>query len=139
MATETLDRFVDAQTGVIDGVQAELRTGRKASHWMWFVFPQLRGLGHSSTARYYGIVDRAEATDYARHPTLAPRLVECTRLVLTHTGASALRIFGTPDDLKFFSCMTLFEAVWPAERCFGSALEAFYAGRRDATTLELLG
>ncbi len=133
-----LDRFVEAQAGVIDAVRAELRDGRKTSHWMWFVFPQLRGLGRSSTARHYGIADRAEAAAYAHHPVLGPRLLECTDRVLTHPGSSAHRIFGSPDDLKFASCMTLFEAVWPNEPGFARALDTFYGGRRDSATLGLL-
>ena len=136
--TESLERFVDAQAGVIDAVRSELRAGRKASHWMWFVFPQLRGLGHSSTAWHYGIADAAEAAAYARHPVLGARLRECTRLVHDHSGASAHRMFGSPDDLKFASCMTLFEAVCPDEPGFGRALDVFYDGRRDPATLRLL-
>ena len=120
-------------------VRAELAAGAKTSHWMWFVFPQLRALGRSATARHYGIADRAEAAAYAAHPVLGPRLVECTRLVLGVHGKSAHAIFGSPDDLKLCSCLTLFEAVAPAERVFAEALARYYEGRRDERTLELLG
>ena len=134
-----LHRFVAAQEPVMARVHAELAAGAKTSHWMWFVFPQLRALGRSSTARHYGIADRAEATAYAAHPVLGPRLVDCARLVLGVQGKSAHAIFGSPDDLKLCSCMTLFEAVAPAERTFADVLARYYGGRRDDRTLELLG
>ena len=120
-------------------VRAELAAGAKTTHWMWFVFPQLRALGRSATARHYGIADRAEAEAYARHPVLGPRLVECTRLLLGVHGRSAHDIFGSPDDLKLRSCLTLFEAVMPAESAFAEALARYYDGRPDERTLELLG
>ena len=133
-----LERFVEAQAPVYASVLRELGAGLKASHWMWFVFPQLKSLGRSSTARFYGLQDRAEATDYRRHPLLGPRLLECTRLVLATEGRSAHAIFGSPDDLKLCSCMTLFDAVAPAEPAFRTVLDRFYAGVADAATLELL-
>ena len=133
-----LERFVEAQAPVYASVLRELGAGSKTSHWMWFVFPQLKSLGRSSTARFYGIEDRAEAAAYWRHPLLGPRLVECTRLVLATSGRSAHAVFGSPDDLKLCSCMTLFDAVAPEEPAFRSVLDRFYAGVADAATLDLL-
>jgi len=133
-----LERFVEAQAPVYASVLRELGAGSKTSHWMWFVFPQLKSLGRSSTARFYGIEDRAEAAAYWRHPLLGPRLVECTRLVLATSGRSAHAIFGSPDDLKLCSSMTLFDAVAPEEPAFRSVLDRFYAGVADAATLDLL-
>ncbi len=101
-----LQRFVDAQAPVIDQVRAELAAGRKTSHWIWFVFPQLKQLGRSGTARHFGIDSREEATAYWRHPVLGPRLAQCTELVFAVQRKSAHDIFGSPDDLKFRSCMT---------------------------------
>ena len=138
MAGEGLQRFVEAQDPVYASVRAELTAGRKRSHWMWFVFPQLRGLGHSETARYYGLACRQEATDYWRHPVLGPRLRDCTALVLAARGQSARDIFGTPDDLKLRSCMTLFAAVAPDEPLFAQVLVHFFGGQPDERTLALL-
>src|SRR5690606_16550261 len=115
---DDLERFVEAQNRVYDTVRAELAAGRKRTHWMWFIFPKLRGLGFSATAHYYGIASRAEAEAYARHPILGPRLRECTSLVLGVDGKTAHQIFGSPDDLKFRSCMTLFAAVCPDDPLF---------------------
>jgi uncharacterized protein (DUF1810 family) len=126
-----LSRFIDAQSGVYDDVCIQLRSARKTSHWMWFVFPQLRPLGRSSIAKYYGIEDAREATAYWQHPLLGPRLAECAELVLATKGKSAHEIFGSPDDLKLCSCMTLFEQVARDEAAFGLVLERFYGGRRD--------
>ena len=134
-----LERFVGAQAPVWTQVCAELASGRKRSHWMWFVFPQLRGLGTSAMAERYGIGSRAEAAAYLAHPLLGARLVECTRLMLAaDEGRSALAILGSPDDLKFRSSMTLFEAVAADPAPFAAALESFYGGERDAVTLGLL-
>jgi len=138
-ATPGLERFVEAQAPVYTSVLRELGAGLKTSHWMWFVFPQLKSLGRSSTARFYGIDDRAEAAAYWRHPLLGPRLLECTRLVLATPGRSAHAIFGSPDDLKLRSCMTLFDAVAPEELAFRAVLERFYAGAADTATLAMLG
>jgi uncharacterized protein (DUF1810 family) len=138
MAEVGLQRFVTAQDPIYADVRDELAAGRKRSHWMWFVFPQLQGLGHSATAQYYGIASRQEATAYWQHPVLGPRLRECTALVLATRGKSAHDIFGTPDDLKFRSSMTLFAAVAPAEPLFEQALARFFSGRPDETTLALL-
>jgi len=133
-----LQRFVEAQDRVWPEVVAELGRGRKTSHWIWFVFPQLKGLGRSPTARHYGIASADEARAYWRHPVLGPRLKTCTGLVLAVRGRSALEIFGTPDDLKFCSSMTLFERVAPDEPAFAQALDRYFGGRRDPRTLELL-
>lgn len=134
-----LERFVDAQTAVYDQVRSELTAGRKSSHWMWFVFPQLRGLGRSSIAQLYGIADLSEAQALLGHPVLGPRLVECARLVLAVRGRTVHQIFGWPDDLKLRSCMTLFELAAPEESVFGEVLDRYYGGVRDQATLDLIG
>lgn len=133
-----LQRFVDAQDPVVSRVRAELAAGSKASHWMWFVFPQLRGLGRSETARYYGIASRDEALAYWRHALLGARLAECTRLVLAVEGRTALQIFHAPDDLKFRSSMTLFAHLVPGEPLFRRALAQYFDGEPDPRTVELL-
>ncbi|MGZ5215824.1 MAG: DUF1810 domain-containing protein [Caldimonas sp.] len=133
-----LARFVEAQSPVYASVLAELAAGRKTSHWMWFVFPQLKALGRSGTARFYGVEDRAEAAAYWQHPVLGKRLKECTRLVLATQGKTAHDIFGSPDDLKLRSCMTLFGAVAPEEPAFRDVLARFYGGEPDPATLVLL-
>jgi uncharacterized protein (DUF1810 family) len=133
-----LQRFVEAQSPVIDAVRAELRAGRKRSHWMWFVFPQLAGLGASPMARHYAIASADEAHAYLAHPVLGPRLVECSNLVQAHAGGDIAAIFGSPDDRKFHSCMTLFDAVSPVTPAFSASLDAFFGGRRDERTLDLL-
>jgi uncharacterized protein (DUF1810 family) len=132
-----LQRFVDAQRAVYLQVCAELAAGCKRSHWMWFVFPQLKGLGRSATAQHYGIASLAEAQAYWAHPLLGPRLRECTELVLAVDGRSAHEIFGPPDDLKFRSCMTLF-AQATGERLFTRALEKYFHCEADPRTIELL-
>ena len=138
--TDTFDlqRFVDAQKTVYGRVLDELAAGRKTSHWMWFVFPQIAGLGRSFTARRYAIHGIDEARAYLSHPVLGPRLRECTRLVLDTGGASAEAIFGFPDYLKFRSCMTLFDAVAEAGDPFRAALDRFYDGRGDDLTRQAL-
>ncbi|KAA2244199.1 DUF1810 domain-containing protein [Salinarimonas soli] len=134
-----LDRFVTAQAPAYAGALAELTAGRKRGHWMWFVFPQLRGLGHSPMAERYGVASIAEARAYLAHPVLGPRLVACTRTMLAVEGRSAHDILGSPDDLKFRSSMTLFEAAaGGSEDVFGRAIERFYSGKRDERTLDLL-
>jgi uncharacterized protein (DUF1810 family) len=134
-----LGRFVTAQAPVFETVLAELRAGHKRSHWMWFVFPQLRGLGHSSTARFYGIGSIEEARAYLAHPLLGPRLDLCTRIVLTSESLSLYAIFGSPDDMKFRSCMTLFSLATDAsDNPFRHALHRWCAGRPDEQTLVLL-
>lgn len=141
MTDETfdLDRFVAAQEGVYDTVLAELRAGSKRTHWIWFVFPQVRGLGRSSTAQHYGISSLAEARAYLAHPVLGPRLRECARLLATHTGRSATQILGYPDDLKVRSSMTLFARAADDPADFRAVLDAFYGGEEDPATLDLLG
>ncbi len=136
-APHDLDRFLAAQAPVIDGVLAELRAGRKESHWMWFVFPQLGALGRSATARFYGIEDLEHARRYLAHPVLGPCLLACTRAVLAHGDQTAYAIFGSPDDLKFRSCMTLFGLAGPHPE-FRQALELFYGGEPDPVTVGLL-
>jgi len=133
-----LERFVAAQAPVHQQVCAELARGRKTSHWMWFVFPQLKLLGRSATAQHYGISGRAEALAYWQHALLGARLRECTGLVLQVRGRTLQQIFGSPDDLKFVSCMTLFGAIAPEEPAFAQAIERLAGGRADARTLELL-
>ena len=132
-----LQRFVDAQAPVYDTVLDELHDGRKASHWMWFVFPQLRGLGHSATAQRYGLASLEEAHAYLAHPLLGERLRECTRLAL-RAGTDAHALFGAPDDLKFRSCMTLFHRAAPGEALFADALRRFFDGKPDTLTDDLL-
>jgi len=133
-----LQRFVEAQEPVIEDVKSELRSGRKRTHWMWYVFPQLKGLGSSRLSRRYAISSRAEADAYLAHPVLGPRLRECTALVNGVEGRSATEIFGSPDDLKFRSSMTLFDAVADDPTPFETALERYYGGEPDPKTLELL-
>jgi uncharacterized protein (DUF1810 family) len=134
-----LERFVTAQAPVFSAVTAELRAGCKSTHWMWFVFPQLRGLGHSRMAQLYGIGSLAEARAYLAHPVLGPRLELCARLVLDIKGGSLDRIFGSPDDLKFCSSMTLFAvAAADGKSVFRMALDRLCGGRMDERTLALL-
>ena len=133
-----LERFVVAQALCYRAVCDELQAGRKTSHWMWFVFPQLTQLGRSETARAYGLADIAEARAYASHPVLGPRLEDCAKAVLAHGDRTAHQIFGSPDDLKLCSSMTLFERAWPGPRVFAEVLDRFYVGRRDAITLARL-
>ena len=134
----TLQRFLDAQDGVYEQALAELRAGRKRSHWMWFVFPQIAGLGHSSTAVYYAIADLAEARAYLAHPLLGARLAECAGALLGVTGRTAHEILGSPDDLKLRSSMTLFAQVAGPDSVFRRVLERYYGGEADARTLDLL-
>jgi len=130
-----LQRFVDAQEAVMGRVLAELGAGRKTTHWMWFVFPQLASLGRSSTARLYGLHGREEALAYWQHPVLGPRLRQCCERLLEVPGnASALQIFGSPDDLKLRSSLTLFAAVAPEEPVFQRLLDRFYEGHPDPLT-----
>ncbi|MFD1598560.1 DUF1810 domain-containing protein [Halobellus rarus] len=133
-----LQRFVEAQDPVIDEAKRELRSGRKRSHWMWYVFPQMKGLGSSQTAQYYAIDSREEAEAYLAHSTLGPRLRDCTAIVNAVEGRSANEIFGSPDDLKFRSSMTLFDTIADDPTPFRTALERYYGGESDRKTLELL-
>jgi len=133
-----LQRFVDAQRPVYDRVASELGAGHKRSHWMWFVFPQIAGLGSSAMARRYALADLAEARAYLAHPVLGPRLVACTTLVLAVDGRSAHQIFGSPDDLKFRSSMTLFGRAAGPRSAFHRALDTYFDGVPDALTLARL-
>lgn len=133
-----LQRFVDAQNPVFDEVRAELRAGRKQTHWMWFVFPQIKGLGSSWMAEEYGISSREEAQAYLAHPILGSRLRECTQLVNLVNGRSIEQIFGYPDYLKFRSSMTLFASAASDDTVFQRALDKYFEGRPDSRTLDLL-
>jgi uncharacterized protein (DUF1810 family) len=133
-----LDRFVQAQDRLIEQARQELRDGRKRSHWMWFVFPQLSGLGHSSMSRHYAIASLEEAAAYLKHPILGPRLVECSDLVNRVKDRSVSQIFGNPDDLKFHSCMTLFSFVEGSDPVFRNALAQHFDGSPDLATTERL-
>ena len=134
-----LERFVDAQDAVYPVALRELRAGHKRTHWIWYIFPQLTGLGFSERSRFYGIVSIEEARDYLAHPVLGPRLVACTQAMIDHADASALDILGSPDDAKFRSSMTLFRRVPGADPIFKRALDQFFDGREDSRTLEMLG
>jgi uncharacterized protein (DUF1810 family) len=138
MTDHDLERFVTAQEGVMDRVRAELRRGRKASHWMWFVFPQVAGLGSSPTARHYAISGLDEARAYLAHPVLGPRLVECAELAAAVPQGSAQEVFGYPDDLKLRSSMTLFARAAPDTPAFGAVLDRYFDGEPDPRTLELV-
>jgi uncharacterized protein (DUF1810 family) len=133
-----LQRFVEVQAAVYERVRAELKNGRKQSHWMWFIFPQIAGLGHSAMAQRYAISSLDEAKAYLANPVLGPRLRECTRLVLQVVGKSALQILGSPDDMKFRSCMTLFARAAPEEALFRTALKKYFDGAEDSQTLTRL-
>jgi uncharacterized protein (DUF1810 family) len=133
-----LQRFLEAQAPVYEQALSELREGRKRSHWMWFIFPQMRGLGHSEMANVFGISSLAEAKEYLAHPVLGPRLRECTRAVTAVQGRSITHIFGYPDDLKFHSSITLFSKAAPQDQVFTEALEKYFGGSLDPATLQLL-
>ncbi len=138
---DSLERFLEAQdaNGTYERALAELRAGRKQSHWMWFVFPQLVGLGRSETARHFGIADLAEARAYARHPVLGARLIECARALLEQGSDDPVSILGPIDARKLRSSMTLFELARPDAHVFDAVLDRFHAGIRDEATLDLLG
>lgn len=134
-----LDRFVEAQAGIYEQALAELRAGRKQSHWMWFVFPQVAGLGTSPTARFYAIASAGEARAYLSHPLLGSRLQECVTALLVHRGQTAEAMLGPLDAMKLRSSMTLFEAIADNPAPFAAVLDVFYADGRDQATLRLLG
>ena len=134
-----LNRFLTAQQGVYETALAELRRGSKQSHWMWFIFPQIAGLGRSPTSQYYSIKSAEEAREYLHHPVLGARLLECARALLAVHGRSASEIFGFPDDMKLKSSMTLFASVAESEPAFERVLGQYFDGERDQRTLELLG
>ncbi len=134
-----LQRFVAAQVADYDRALFEIAGGRKYSHWMWYIFPQIAGLGFSATSKTYAIKGAAEATAYLEHPLLGPRLLACVEAALAVEGRSAHQIFGSPDDMKLKSCATLFAHVSPAGSAFDRLLAKFFAGERDDWTLRLLG
>lgn len=136
---EELDKFVSAQRQDYLTALEEISGGRKRSHWMWYIFPQLRGLGFSSTAQYYGIKDLEQAKDYMEHPVLGRHLIEISTALLSLDTSNPSAVMGYPDDLKLCSCMTLFEVAAPDQPVFGKVLDKFYHGRRDSATLDLLG
>lgn len=131
-----LQRFMDAQMGVYPRALEELQRGAKASHWMWFVLPQIEGLGSSPMAQRYAIRDLAEARAYLKHDTLGPRLIAAVKAANRHAGRGAAAVFGSPDDLKFRSCVTLFALADPDEPAFAEALDRYFAGEPDAATVE---
>ena len=133
-----LQRFVDAQAGVYERALGEITRGRKTSHWMWFVFPQLAGLGSSDMARRYAIASLAGARDYLAHPVLGPRLRACAEACVALEGVTASEVFGAPDDLKLRSSLTLFERADPGEPAFPAALDRLCDGQRDPATLARL-
>jgi len=133
-----LQRFVDAQNPVFERVLSELGKGHKSTHWMWFIFPQIKGLGHSETARRYGIASRGEAEAYLDHQLLGPRLRQCTDLVNRVKGRSIEQIFGHPDCFKFRSCMTLFSIIAPDNEIFQDALRTYFNGEPDSLTIDKL-
>ena len=134
-----LSRFINAQEGIYDRALAELHDGLKRSHWMWYIFPQIEGLGHSPTTRRYSIKSLEEARQYLAHPVLGQRLKESAEAVLAVQGRSAADIFGHPDDWKLQSSMTLFELVSGPESVFGRILDKYYQGKRDTRTLQIVG
>jgi uncharacterized protein (DUF1810 family) len=133
-----LQRFVDAQDPMFDEVVAELTAGAKRSHWMWFVFPQLRGLGRSATARHYGLGSLDEARAYGRHPLLGPRLLHCGELLQALPAGAMGSVFGAVDEMKLRSCLTLFERALPEQPIFAALLQRHFGGRPDEATLALL-
>ena len=136
--TYNLNRFISAQDGVFESVLAELSSGQKRTHWMWFIFPQIDGLGQSTTSRYYSIKSRDEARQYLQHPVLGVRLLKCAELILAVEAKSASEIFGFPDDQKLKSSMTLFATVADSEAVFVHVLEKYFDGKRDEKTIYLL-
>jgi len=135
---DSLERFVLAQAGDYDVALRELKQGQKQSHWIWYILPQLRGLGRSSMAQKFGVKGRREAVAYLQHEVLGPRLRECISAILEHKDKTAEAILGSVDAMKLRSCLTLFAEVAPEEPCFQEALDAFFGGERDSMTLELL-
>ena len=133
-----LSRFMRAQEGIYNRVLAELRAGQKRTHWMWFIFPQIDGLGHSTTSKHYAIKSKEEARQYLNHPVLGTRLLECAEVVFTIEGRSVSKIFGYPDDLKLKSSMTLFASVANPRSVFVRVLDKYFHGEQDVRTLQLL-
>ena len=135
---DPLSRFLKAQEGVYAQALAEIKNGRKTSHWMWFIFPQIQGLGHSETARYYAIRDQDEAIRYQAHPVLGKRLVEISTILVHLPATSAVEIFGTVDSLKLHSSMTLFSLLEKSHPVFQHVLDVFFEGNKDSRTVELM-
>ena len=133
-----LSRFLEAQKNSYDTALREIRAGRKRSHWMWYIFPQIRGLGYSAMAQHYAIRDLGEAREYLQHPLLGPRLIEISEALLALEESDPRRVMGSPDDLKLRSCMTLFQCAAPDQPVFGKVLDKFYGGRPDGRTLEIV-
>ena len=133
-----LGRFVSAQARDYEIAREELRNGRKRTHWIWYIFPQVDGLGYSANSKFYAIKSKAEAQKYLEHPLLGARLLECANILLKLEGRSASEIFGSPDDLKLKSSMTLFAAVQSQEPAFARVLDKYFQGKRDITTIQLL-
>jgi uncharacterized protein (DUF1810 family) len=136
--TFDLNRFTDAQVGIYETAYAELKNGQKRTHWMWYIFPQIDGLGRSRTAKLYAIKSREEVRQYLNHPVLGPRILECAKAVLAIDGRTASEIFGYPDDLKLKSSMTLFASVATPGSVFVRVLDKYFHGERDVNTLQLL-
>ncbi|PVY44202.1 DUF1810 domain-containing protein [Pontibacter virosus] len=136
--SDPLNRFLDAQASSYEQALSEIKSGRKRSHWMWFIFPQLQGLGYSETARFYAIKDLQEAQLYLQHPVLGPRLVEISKAMLALESKTATQALGNPDDLKLRSSMTLFAAVPGADPVFQAVLDKYFNGEKDKKTLQLL-
>ncbi len=139
MPDYNLKRFITAQQSDFSRAFAEIQAGRKQSHWMWYIFPQLRSLGHSSTAMYYGIADLNEAKAYMAEPYLCENLISITKALLSLDESNPSLVMGYPDDLKLCSCITLFEIAAPDVPEFGMVLDKFYGGERDSRTIELIG
>lgn len=137
-SNNSLSRFLSAQQNIYTEVVKELRAGKKTSHWMWFVFPQIEGLGHSQTAKFYSIKNIEEAKEYIKHPVLGERLLECSNILLNINKKSADEIFGYPDNLKLKSCMTLFKYVASEQKVFANVLEKYFADIQDEQTINIL-
>lgn len=138
MTSDRLERFRKAQETDYDTALSEIRSGRKRSHWMWYIFPQIHGLGRTGISQYYSIQSLKEAQDYIHDPVLGKRLVEISNALLELEISDPHRVFGSPDDMKLLSCMTLFEAAEPDEPVFGKVIDKFYGGGRDQRTLGIL-
>lgn len=134
-----LKRFTDAQENDFERALTEIRRGRKQSHWMWYIFPQIAGLGFSPTSKFYAVTDKHEAEEYLRHPVLGKRLIEISEALLEHEGKTANQIFGSPDDAKLKSSMTLFGAIENNDPVFQKVLDKYFDGAKDGRTLEILG
>ena len=136
--TKSLSRFLKAQDNTYDEALKEIKNGRKRSHWMWYVFPQIRGLGFTDTSKYYAIRDLMEAQEYLEHPILGSRLIEISKALLELNTRDALAVFGSPDEMKLKSSMTLFSLVPKADPIFNEIINAFFAGEKDESTLQLV-